>query len=424
MLHRNYHPNTPVGAACRQLSCVLFGLMLTVLGCLSGPTKKNASIQSAKNVQSSMAELSSRNQSLLGYYSAEIEAAADRIILESKSPNARRQALVWKADAIPALQKTLLNTDPVGAVLDTWAFLFQMKAYMERPTVKQGFGESYFVVAETLRNMDAEMERLIVVAAPSANIADLRQRVGAWAEAHPIQAGLAGRQSADPDVIRKAEEADMGSMASLKSLAESLGDLTARLDAYNAYLPKQARWQAELLLGDIARDPQVDAVKSNVVVLSNELAKTSGSLEHMPETMEKAREAIRSDVEGQRLATQAFVREERLETLDAVRQERLATVAAVIAAMDNERLAATADLRGERQVVLNDVHNQEAAVLSDIDAEREKTIKEFDSGGRRLIDHFFVRALELVLLTLGLCFVVSWILLRRFMPGRLGRGDA
>jgi len=312
----------------------------------------------------------------------------------------------------------------VAAVLDTWAFLFQMKAYMERPTVKQGFGESYFVVAETLRNMDAEMERLIVVAAPSANIADLRQRVGAWAAAQPIQAGLAGRQSADPDVIRKAEEADMGSVASLKSLAESLGDLTARLDAYNAYLPKQARWQAELLLGDIARDPQVDAVKSNVVVLSNELAKTSGSLEHMPETMEKAREAIRSDVEGQRLATQAFVREERLQTLDAVRQERIATVAAIIGAMDDERLAATADLRGERQLVLNDVHTQEAAVLSDINAEREKTVREFDSGGRSLIDHFFVRALELVLLTLGLCFVVSWILLRRFLSRLPDRGRA
>lgn len=412
MLHQNHHTNTPVGAPRQRLSCVLLSLMLLVLGCAS--TRKTSSIKSAKNVQSSVAELTSRNQSLLGLYSAEIEAAADRIILESHSPEARRQALMWKAEAIPVLQTTLLNTDPVAAVVDTWAFLFQIKAYMERPAVKQGFGKFYFVVAETLKNMDAEMERLIQVAAPSANVTDLRQRVGAWAEAHPIQAGLTGRQSADPDMIRKVGESDLGSIASLKAIGESLGDLTARLDSYNVYLPKQARWQAELLLMDIARDPQVDAVMSNVVVLSNALAKTSSSMERMPETMGQAREAIRADVDGERLAAQAFLQDERLQTLDAVRQERIAT----IAAMHNERLAATADLRGERQAVLAALYNEEAAVMNDVNAQREKTLKDLDSRGRGLIDHFFLRALELVLLTLVLCSLVLWILLRWSMPRR------
>ncbi len=412
MLHQNHHTSTPVGAARQRSSCVLLSLMLLVLGCAS--TRKTSLIKSAKNVQSSVAELSSRNQSLLGLYSAEIEAAADRIILESHSSEARRQALMWKAEAIPVLQTTLLNTDPVAAVVDTWAFLFQIKAYMERPAVKQGFGEFYFVVAETLKNMDAEMERLIQVAAPSANVADLRQRLGAWAEAHPIQAGLTGRQSADPDMIRKVGESDLGTTASLKALGEGVGDLTARLDSYNVYLPKQARWQGELLLMDIARDPQVDAVMSNVVVLSNALAKTSSGMERMPETMGQAREAIRADVDGERLAAQAFLHEERLQTLDAVRQERIAT----IAALHNERLAATADLHGERKAVLDALYIQEAAVMNDVNAQSEKTLKDLDSRGRGLIDHFFLRALELVLLILVLCSLVLWILLRRSMPRR------
>ncbi len=213
------------------------------------------------------------------------------------------------------------------------------------------------------------MERLIEVAAPSANVRDLRQRVGAWAEAHPIQGGLTGRQSADPDMIRKVEESDLGTMASLKSLGESLGDLTVRLDSYNVYLPKQARWQAELCSGT-SREPQVDAVMSNFVVLSNDLAKTSSGMESMPETMGHAREAIRADVDGERLAAQAFLQDELLQTLDAVRQERIAT----IAAMHNERLAATADLRGERQAVLDAVYNEEAAVMNDVNAQRERRL--------------------------------------------------
>jgi hypothetical protein len=283
---------------------------------------------------------------------------------------------------------------------------------VERPAVKQGFGEFYFVVAETLKNMDAEMERLIQEAAPSANVPDLRQRVGAWAEAHPIQAGLTGRQSADPDMIRKVGEIDLGTMASLKSLGEAWASYSA-LDSYNVYLPKQARW-AELLLSDIARGPQVDALISNVMVLSNALAKTSSSMERMPETMGQAREAIRADVDGERLAAQAFLQDELLQTLYAVRQERIAT----IAAMHNERLAATADLRGERQAVLDSLYKEEAAVMNDVNAQREKTLKDLDSRGRGLIDHFFLRALELVLLTLVLCSLLSWILLRRARPRR------
>ena len=275
---------------------------------------------------------------MLALYSAEIEVAADRIISESPSPAAQRQALVWKAEAIPVMQTSLLNTDPVAAVLDTWAFIFQMTAYMERPALKQKLGESYPVVAETLRNMDAEMEQLVRLGAPTANVADLRQRVGAWAEAHPIQASLVGRHSVDPDVIRKVGQSDLGMTTSIKTLAEGLGDFTARLDSYNVYLPKQARWQAELLLTDFTHDPQISAALSNFAVLSDSAAKASGNIDQMPELVDQTRKAFKADVDGERLSAQAFLQEELLRTLDALQQERIAT----IDAMHGERLATTA----------------------------------------------------------------------------------
>jgi hypothetical protein len=214
--------------------------MLLALGCMSGNgTRKTSSLKSTKNVKSSAPELSSRNQSLLALYSAEIEVAADKVISESPSPVAQRRALVWKAEAIPVMQTSLLNTDPVAAVLDTWAFNFQMNAYLERPALKQELGDFYHVIDETLRNMNAEMEQLVRLGAPTANIADLRQKVSGWAEAHPIQASLIGRQSLDPDVIRKVGQPDLGTVASIKTLAEGLGDFTARLDSYNVYLPSR-----------------------------------------------------------------------------------------------------------------------------------------------------------------------------------------
>lgn len=402
-----------------QLYCLLFALMVSLCGCASRTTRKTSSIKSIKSVESSAAELSAQNQSLLGRYSAEIETAADQIIFESASAPTRRQALVWKAEAIPALQRSLLNTDPLAAALDAWAFIMQMTAYMDRPAVRKGWGEFYPVVVETLKRMDTEMEQLMKAAAPSANIAIVRQKVGAWAQAHPIETGLAGRNSADAELIRRAEQSDLGAVASVKAIAEGIGDVTARLDSYNAYLPKQARWQAELLLSDLGQDPQVSAAMSNVAALSRTLEKASGSMENLPGAARQLHEAVLEDVDGQRLLVQAFLRQERLETLAALKQERIATVAE----LRSERLAATADLQKERQIVLEALHAEGAAGLRDLDTAREKAMEDFDARARGLIDHFYVRALELVLLTMVLCALAAWVLLRRFTVRRRDRGE-
>jgi hypothetical protein len=419
MLRRDHHTKISMGATqwfCYMLCC----LMLLALGCVSGgSTRKASTVKTTKNVESSVPELSSRNQSLLALYSAEVETAADKVILESSSPEARRQALVWKAEAIPVMQTSLLNTDPVAALLDTWAFIFQMTSYVQRPALKRTLGESYPVVVVTLKKMDAEMERVVLLGAPTANVPDLRQRVSAWADAHPVQASLTGRQSADADVIRKAEQSDLGTMASIKALGESLGDLTARLDSYNAYLPKQARWQAELLLSDVTRDPQVSAALSNFVVLSNTAMKVSSSMDRMPELVGEARGAVKADIEGQRLSAQAFLREERLQTLIALQQQRIATIAAI----HDERVDATTDLRRERQAVLDALRDDQVAAMNDIKAMSEKEIENVDARGRGLIDHFFVRALELMFLTLVLGSLVAWTLLRWFATKPPDRGE-
>lgn len=388
--------------------------MLFLDGCASRSTRKTSSLNRTKNVEASATELSSRNQSLLALYSSEIEGAADKIILESPSPVARRQALVWKAEAIPVLQTSLLNTDPVAAAIDTWAFIFQMTAYMEQTAVKNQFGVFSPVPADTLKRMDGEMEQLVLAAAPAANVPDLRQKIGAWAAAHPIQAGLTGRRSADADLIRQADQDDLGAMASIKALQEGLGDITARLDSYNAYLPKQARWQAELLLSDLTDDPRMSAAALNLAVLSRALDKTSNTVEQLPELAGKARAVALADVEGQRLAAQSFLREERSQTLDSLTQERMDAVAD----LRGERLAATADLRGERQIVLDALHNEEVEATNDMHAISENTLKDFDARSRGLIDHFFWRAVELMLITLVLWSLAVWFLSRRLVPKR------
>lgn len=374
-------------------------------------------MKSAKNIKASPTELTSRNQSLLAIYSSQIEAAADEIMRQSSSSTVQRRALALKAEAIPVIQNSLLNPDPVAAILDTWVFIFQMRGYMERPGTKESFGEYYAVVNQTLTTMDVEMEQLIHAAAPAAKVGDLRQRAETWAKYHPIRSGLAGRQSVDPELIRRVGKSDLGIGALLQTVQERMGDLSARLDAYNMYLPKQARWQAELLLFDAVQAPQFSAAKANFATLSDAMAKTSNGMDNLPGLMDQTRKAVTTDIDGQRVAAQAFLHEERLQTLGALHQERVET----FAALRSERLAATDDLRDERQAVFEAVHNQEQAAIRDITAISEKTTQDFDNRGRHLIDHFFLRALELVLLTILLCSLFTWLLLRWFLGERPAR---
>jgi hypothetical protein len=408
----------------KHLCVLILGFVVCLSGCPSRSTKKTSSINRFKKVEVTAGELGSRNQSLLALYSSEIEGAADKIILESPSPVTRREALVWKAEAIPVLQTSVLNTDPVAAVVDTWAFIFQMNAYMEQPLVKDQFGVFLPVVSDTLKEMDAEMEQLVLAAAPAANISDLRRKIAAWTAAHPVQAGLSGRRSVDADLIRQADQDDLGALASLNALQQGLGDITARLDSYNAYLPKQARWQAELLIGDLAHDPQLGAAASNFAVLTRALGKTSNDLDRIPELAGAARNIALADVQNQRLAAQLFLTQERVQVMEALAGQRIAAMAD----LRGERLAATGDLQRERQIVLDGIHKEEMAAINDMHMLGQQTLNDFDKRSRLLVDHLFWRAIELVLVTLLLSLLIAWTLLRRFtsrgVPTRRDLGRA
>jgi hypothetical protein len=403
----------------RNKLCYLLLGVLFFFGCASRATRKTSSLGQTKNVKASAVEISARDQSLLAVYSSEIESAADRIMRESPSTVARREALVWKADAIPVLQTSLLNTDPVVAVIDTWAFIFQMRDYMGGPIIKTRLGDFQSVPADTLNRMEAEMEQLVLAAAPTADIGRLHRRVEAWAAVHPVQGGLSGRTSVNADVVRRTYRDDLGALASLKALQENLGDITARLDSYNSSLPKQARWQAELLITDLSRNPQLAAAAADFTVLSKSMDTASNNLERMPELADRAREIALSDVESQRLAAQSFLGQERENAFDELAQQRIDAVAD----LRDERLAATADLREEREIVLNALHQEEVNTMRDLHTLSQNTMNDLDKRSQRLADHFFWRAFELVMVALLLAFLGAWTLLRRFAPHRLSDRD-
>jgi hypothetical protein len=89
MLRQDQRGKTSIRVT-QLFSCAACGLALLAQGCMSGNgTKKTSSVKSTKNVQSSMPELSSRNQSMLALYSAEIEVAAAELFRNRPRPPLR-----------------------------------------------------------------------------------------------------------------------------------------------------------------------------------------------------------------------------------------------------------------------------------------------------------------------------------------------
>jgi hypothetical protein len=199
-------------------------------------------------------------------------------------------------------------------------------------------------------------------------------------------------------------------MASIRALGESLGDLTDRLDSYNTYLPKQARWQAELMLSDVARSPGVSSALSNAATLTDALAKTSNSMEQMPELVGQTRAAVMADVDRQRLAAQSFVQEEREQIFNALARERVALTTDI----NRQRAVATADMQAEVQTGLKALHDERIGAMNDARVAAANALQDFDSRAHNLMNRFFLYGAVFTLLTLSVAALVTWLLLKRF----------
>jgi hypothetical protein len=112
-------------------------------------------------------------------------------------------------------------------------------------------------------------------------------------------------------------------------MQEDFGILQLTINSHAAYLPKIARWQAELLLYDAARAPVIaDAV---------------GFAKQVPEIIDHERQLILIDLH-----------KERVETLEALEKMRASTVESV----SKERIALAALVVDERGAVLKQVANE------------------------------------------------------------------
>ncbi|WP_375760738.1 chemotaxis protein [Corallococcus exercitus] len=354
-------------------------------GCASLEPRRSELATRVGRSDLSVAVMRTRVRDLARRFSGLIEAMADDLALRSGSPSVAAAMLRFKANAVPAVQSTLFKPDPVAALIDTWALLAQLEDSLPRSAA----GASPELVAhahDSLVALESELAAEWREVTGHEDVTQTRDRVHAWAAEHPLTGPLVTRESTTALLASLTDVAGGGLRSTAAGLIEDTRDLTARVDLYATSLPRQARWQAELVATDAMRAPTVQAALA-------ELGRTVDLLDRVG--------AVAAN-------TPAHIERERRAVLDAVHRERLGLQEFVT---------------GERQAVLADVGRERQAVVDALHAERVATLQQLDGLARGWVDHAFDRLgplvdrvflwLALLLVLLGVGGVLGGLVLTR-----------
>ena len=309
----------------------------------------------------------------------DIERTADTIAAQTRDPQVRRNAIQWKLVSTSELQTAALARDPVVSLGELILFTLQSQAFFTTGDGKVFFGSEQPLAIATL---DQILDQLLQYAddiTPSGRAGWL-QTLQPWADTHPIRSPYVGRGSVLMDSLANTLPGNRSALAAVGSMELTTRILDTRVDQIQQTMLKQARWQAELLMADLAKQPVVDSLMGQMGRLTASVERITSVAEGAPDLVER----------------------ERLAALLAVTQERIAVLEAITA----EREALLAALSAERATVVEALHEERVATLKDAEAAAQRLIDhalEYQLG--ILIDgvllKIFLGAVVLILLGLG-----------------------
>jgi len=385
---------------CRQLDSIVlcFALFTMVLqGCSTSGPRQTRLMKSTKMTISS-AQLRVQVRSLAGRFSGLMEQAGNRVLERTDDPAMKRRALLWLTNGIPAIQQALFQPDPLAALIDAQFLVAQMRIYFDAPSAHNLPSENLKIVNRMLDEMESDIKFIVDNAGPDTDYEAGRAFIYEAAESNPTDSGFTARRGSTAMLAEFTARAGGGALKSIGSITETVEDLVARIDLNAEYVPKFARWQAQILiLDDIKGDENFETVMAAIEQLQH-LELVAAFLEDLdplvadlPELVTEEREAVLDEIHAYLRETLVFVELQRTTLMhEDVRTER----EAILAAVREERLAVLAAISEERRIVLEAIGKERVAVFADLD-----TLT--DEAFTREVNKLFVRGLILIAIVLA-----------------------
>ncbi|MCI0337119.1 MAG: hypothetical protein L0226_06060 [Acidobacteria bacterium] len=367
-----------------------------------------------KNARLTGQQLGFKNFDYVNYFSATVEDTADKIARKSSDEKVKTNALIWKMNAIPACYTATVHHDPLIILLELWSLSAQMEQYFTTGAGRDLFGEQQPLAIDASKKLTAAAVAIAKELAPPESFERGRTLVDNWVQTHPLSNPLFARDSIVEAFSKEVHKESGSPFSALRGMDERLDDLTARMTIYAAFIPKQARWQAELML--------------------------SGVPDELVDIQESAFKAVKEE----RIAVMDAINNQRVETLDQIQRERIAAMkdleaislkvtndaaALIQPTLSHERVAAigaidamanrslsviNSALKTERLAVVDSINGQRIDTQEFLRAERVATTKDVEQIALKTVDHAFAKiywllaALYLATILGGIVLIMVW----------------
>lgn len=359
----------------RHLLCIaVLGSLLLGEGCSSVPSRSRRE-QSIlpPDVSSSVVRITANN--FTHRFVQTVEQAADAILSQADDPALQRRALLWKINATSAVLLAQDHPAPVSALADTFVLCLQMHAFFRDGRGSDLFGAHQAMAVDAARYLEREIEA-ITQDRTTEEILQLKDRLRSWALAHPLQDLTFIRFSGSVEIdalLSLPDEA--GVMATVQNLETEMYNFHTKLARYLGLVPRQARWQAELLA--------LDAVAGD----------RTGLIAMAAKELDRQRALTLADIDRQRLQALDVLREERAAVLKALAGEREVVVQEARRALAEslDRIDALA-LRLESKALAG-VQRQREETMEALRQERLATMIDLERTARGTVDHAYGRSL-------------------------------
>lgn len=228
---------------------------------------------------------------------AGIEAAADRIVHNTVSNDTRRAALLLKTRFVDRLDDKLREPNAVVATVDALVICLQALQFIEGADGARLFGEDQAIAIEAVRRAAHRIEAILARYTPTGTLPKLRGEVRRYAAKHPFTGefhepepastrldagmfrGLQKLLSAPLAPFRAAEGVKEGADA-FRDFNKTVGDL-----------PREIRWEAELLLLSIERNEVARSALRSFDRTSRGIYSLARSVDSLPQTLQQSVDA-------------------------------------------------------------------------------------------------------------------------------------
>ncbi len=353
-------------------------LSVSLFGCSSVPPKPAVMANMAKD-DITVTQLRAIDYGFADRFGQLVAACVIDIVAQSDDVQVRNRAYQWRMWAMPQARAAAFDQDPFVGLVELWVLAGQQRHYFTEGGGVASLGTHYECVPETTRRLEEEAEHIASTIINEDHLKTMTANVHAWVDEHPIEGQLFIRPTARADLAGLVPEQKQGGLKAVVSLEETFRDLNDRITILTVQMPVEARWQAEYLTNSLFEERVREPTESMLDAM---------------ETMVDFLDELEPILATQTNALLAGIMAERIAVFDAVEEERTA----ILAAIEEERVS-----------IMNELDGQAGAVTTKL-----------NDVGRSLIDHFFVRLIE-VLAVMG---VVAFLTVVLVLAVLRKRGDS